>query len=126
MRREEVCIGVFVRLLSDWLDIPKGTVGTIDLVETLPNGSWYFTVFWKPHRPLPRLKGRPSTPRKTGFQSGSFGLRLWEEDLPRFEIISQEEKDAALLTIVRLLRRKPRRSLFLTPRHYSNQLSLPF
>jgi hypothetical protein len=93
MRREEACLGMFVRLLSDWHDIPKGTVGSIDTVETGSDGSWCFTIFWELHRPLrSTIPGR--TRARTGLQSGSLGLRLWEEDLPRFEVISQEQRAA--------------------------------
>ena len=96
MRHEEACLGMFVRLLSDWYGIPKGTVGRIDTVETGVDGSWCFTIFWELHRPLrSTMPGRART--RTGLQSGSLGLRLWEEDLPRFEIISREQRDAATL-----------------------------
>ena len=96
MRREEACLGMFVRLLSDWHDIPKGTVGSIDTVETESDGSWCFTIFWEHHRPLrSTMPGRKRV--RTGLQSGSLGLRLWEEDLPRFEVISQEQRDVAAL-----------------------------
>lgn len=96
MRHEEACIGMFVRLLSDWHGIPKGTVGSIDTVEAEIDGLWSFTIFWELHRPLgSAMPGRPRT--HSGLQSGSLGLRLWEEDLPRFEVITQEQKaDAAL------------------------------
>ena len=96
MRHEEACLGMFVRLLSDWHGIPKGTVGSIDTVETEVDGSWCFTIFWDLHRPLrSTIPGR--TQARTGLQSGSLGLRLREEDLPRFEVISQEQKAAAAL-----------------------------
>ncbi|HTL61178.1 MAG TPA: hypothetical protein VL261_05990, partial [Nitrospira sp.] len=91
MRYQEACPGRFVRLLSDWHGIPKGTVGSIDTVETEVDGSWSFTIFWEVHRPLrSTIPGRTRT--RTGLQSGSLGLRLWEEDLPRFEVITQEQK----------------------------------
>ena len=97
MRHEEACIGMFVRLLSDWHGIPKGTVGSIDTVEA-ENGSWCFTIFWELHRPLTStMPGRTRT--HSGLQSGSLGLRLWEEDLPRFEVITQEQKTEAVLQI---------------------------
>ena len=96
MRREEARLGMFVRLISDWHGIPKGTVGSIDTVETGLDGSWCFTIFWDLHRPM--RSAMPSRPRaRTGLQSGSLGLRLWEEDLPRFEVISQEQRVLAAL-----------------------------
>jgi hypothetical protein len=98
MRHQEACLGMFVRLLSDWHGIPKGTVGSIDTVETGSDGSWCFTIFWELHRPLRSpMPGRSRA--STGLQSGSLGLRLWEEDLPRFEVISQEQRDVATLHI---------------------------
>ena len=94
MRREEACLGRFVRLLSDWHGIPKGTVGSIDTVDAGVDGSWCFTIFWELHRPMrSTMPGR--TWARTGLQSGSLGMRLWEEDLPRFEGISQEKRALA-------------------------------
>jgi hypothetical protein len=89
---------MFVRLLSDWHGIPKGTVGSIDTVETGIDGSWCFSIFWELHRPLHfTTPGR--TRARTGLQSGSLGLRLWEEDLPRFEVIRQEQRALAALHV---------------------------
>jgi hypothetical protein len=93
MRHEEACLGMFVRLLSNWHGIPKGTVGSIDTVETGMDGSWCFTIFWELHRPLRSTMPGRTRPR-TGLQSGSLGLRLWEEDLLRFEVITQEQRAA--------------------------------
>ena len=94
MRHEEACPGMFVRLLSDWHGIPKGTVGSIDTVEAEIDGSWCFTIFWELHRPL--SSAMPAHTRShSGLQSGSLGLRLWEEDLPRFEVITEEQKALA-------------------------------
>jgi hypothetical protein len=124
MRHEEACLGMFVRLLSDWHGIPKGTVGSIDTVETGPDGSWCFTIFWELHRPLrPTMPGR--TRARTGLQSGSLGLRLWEEDLPRFEVISHEQKAVAGLPVM------PQADtgatvLCLFPQQTVDQLTLPF
>jgi hypothetical protein len=98
MRREEACLGMYVRLLSDWHGIPKGTVGSIDSVDSGVDGSWCFTIFWELHRPMrPTMPGR--TRARTGLQSGSLDLRLWEEDLPRFEVITQEQKALAALRV---------------------------
>lgn len=98
MRREEACLGMFIRLISDWHGIPKGTVGSIDTVETGLDGSWCFSIFWELHRPM--HSAMPSRTRaRTGLQSGSLGLRLWEEDLPRFEVISQEQRALAALHV---------------------------
>ena len=124
MRHEEACLGMFVRLLSDWHGIPKGTVGSIDTVETGVDGSWCFTIFWELHRPLrSTMPGR--TRARTGLQSGSLGLRLWEDDLPRFEVISQEQKAAAALHIAPPADTSPT-TLCLFSSQVVDQLTLPF
>ena len=124
MRREDACLGMFVRLLSDWHDIPKGTVGSIDTVETGLDGSWCFTIFWELHRPLrSTMPGR--TRARTGLQSGSLGLRLWEEDLPRFEVISQEQRILAALHVAPPADTSPT-ILCLFSSQAVEQLTLPF
>jgi hypothetical protein len=124
MRHEEVCLGMFVRLLSDWHGIPKGTVGSIDTVETEVDGSWCFTIFWEVHRPLrSTMPGR--TRARTGLQSGSLGLRLWAEDLPRFEVISQEQKAVAALHVAPPAETSPT-IMCLFSSQAVDQLTLPF
>ena len=124
MRHEDACLGMFVRLLSDWHGIPKGTVGSIDTVETGVDGSWCFTVFWELHRPLSSaMAGRTRT--RTGLQSGSLGLRLWEEDLPRFEVITQEQKAMAALLVAPPPDPSPTTLCLFTPQPLE-QLMLPF
>lgn len=124
MRREEACLGMFVRLLADWYDIPKGTVGSIDTVEIGPDGSWCFTIFWELHRPL-RSTMPGWTRARTGLQSGSLGLRLWEEDLPRFEVISQEQRDVAALRVAPPADTSPT-IMCLFSSQAVDQLTLPF
>ena len=124
MRHEEACLGMFVRLLSDWHGIPKGTVGSIDTVETEVDGSWCFTIFWEPHRPLcSTVPGR--TRMRTGLQSGSLGFRLWEEDLRHFEVISQEQKAVAALYAAPPAERSPTILCLFSPQDV-DQLALPF
>ena len=124
MRHEEACLGMFVRLLSDWHGIPKGTVGSIDTVGTGVDGSWCFTIFWELHRPLrSTMPCRNRT--RTGLQSGSLGLRLWEEDLPRFEVISQEQKTVAALHVAPPTDTSPA-ILCLFSSQELDQLTLPF
>lgn len=124
MRREEACLGMFVRLLTDWHGIPKGTVGSIDTVRTGRDGSWWFTIFWELHRPLhSTMPGRTRT--RTGLQSGSLGLRLWEEDLPRFEAIGQEQKALAAFHIAPPADTSPT-VLGLFSHQDIDQLTLPF
>ena len=124
MRREDACLGIFVRLLSDWHDIPKGTMGSIDTVETGLDGSWCFTIFWELHRPL-RLTMPGRTRTRTGLQSGSLGLRLWEEDLPRFEVITQAERTLSALHVAPPADTSPT-ILCLFSSQAVEQLTLPF
>jgi hypothetical protein len=124
MRHEEACLGTCVRLLSDWHGIPKGTVGSIDKVETRVDGSSCFTIFWELHRPLrSTMPGRTRT--RTGLQSGSLGLRLWAEDLPRFEVISQEQWALAALHVTPPGDTSPT-TLSLFTSESLDQLTLPF
>ena len=124
MRHEEACLGMFVRILSDWHGIPKGTVGSIDTVQTGIDGSWCFTIFWELHRPLgSTMSGR--TRAHTGLQSGSLGLRLWEEDLPRFEVITQDEKPVAALHVEASADTTPTILCLFSPED-GEQLRLPF
>jgi hypothetical protein len=47
MRREDVHQGVCVRLLSDYLRIPAGTLATVDTVGVTSRGAHFsFTVHW--------------------------------------------------------------------------------
>jgi hypothetical protein len=124
MRHEEACPGTFVRLLSDWHGIPKGTVGTIDTVEIRVDRSWCFTIFWELHRPLHSTKAGRPRPR-TGLQSGTFGLPLWEEDLPRFEVINQEQMVEAALPLASPADMSPT-ILCLFNSEAMDQLTLPF
>ena len=124
MRHEEACLGICVRLISDWHGIPKGTVGSIDTVDTGLDGSWSFTIFWELHRPL--LSAMPGQTRaRTGLESGSLGLRLWEEDLPRFEVINHEQKAVAACQLFGPGETKPT-ILGLFTHQGVDQLTLPF
>jgi len=124
MRREEACLGMFVRLLLDWHGIPKGTVGTIDTVDIESDGSWCFTIFWELHRPM-RSTMPGWTRARTGLQSGSLDLRLWEEDLPRFEVMNQKQKSSTALHVAPPADKSPA-LLCLFSSQDMDQLSLPF
>ena len=124
MRHEQASLGMIVRLLSDWHGIPKGTVGSIDTLEMGVDGSWCFTIFWEVHRPLrSTMPGRTRT--RTGLRCGSLGLRLWEEDLPRFEVISQEQKAVAGMHVAPPTDECPT-ILSLFGHQDTDQLTLPF
>lgn len=78
IQRENVSNGLLVRLLLDWLDVPKGTFATVETVGTLFDGTWWFTVRWHSYTPLPRqYSPKAGKPRK---QYDSHSLNLWEKD----------------------------------------------
>ncbi|HET9378500.1 MAG TPA: hypothetical protein VFO40_26260, partial [Chthoniobacterales bacterium] len=53
------------------------------------------------------------------------GLRLWEEDLPRFEVISQEQKAVAALHVAPPADTSPTILCLFSPQDV-DQLTLPF
>ena len=89
IQRENARKGLLVRLLTDWLDVPKGTLATVETVGTLFDGTWWFTVRWHNYTPVPRqYRAKAEIPRK---QYDSHSLNLWEKDLERFELATEEE-----------------------------------
>jgi hypothetical protein len=100
-------------------------VGSIDTVEAEIDGSWSFTIFWELHRPLGSAISGRTRRTHSGLQSGSLGLRLWEEDLPRFEVITQEQKAKAALHITAHADTTPK-ILSLFTSEDVEQLRLPF
>jgi hypothetical protein len=86
MKREDVHPGLLVRLVSPWLDVPPGTLATVDTVGALC-GTWLFTVRWHNLKPLRQRRHRSDR-----------SLNLWEEDLRKFEVVVQEEKGAPFAT----------------------------
>lgn len=86
LTRQDVQIGVTLRLLSDYLSVPAGTLAN---VETINSGrNWHFTVRWKSHTPLTgpwrSTQGHPIMPMECS-------LNLSEEDLKSFEIGSDQD-----------------------------------
>ena len=79
MRREEIHKGLVVRLVSAWLEVPPGTLATVDTVGTL-SGAWLFTVRWHHLKPVPHKRHRSDR-----------SLNLWEQDLDKFEIVTCDE-----------------------------------
>ena len=82
MKREEVHTGLLVRLVSAWLDVPRGTCATVDTVGTL-SGTWLFTVRWHHLKPVPHKRHRSDR-----------SLNLWEQDLDKFEVVTCDEAKA--------------------------------
>ena len=83
MKQSVVHKGLHVRLLSNWIDLPAGTLATVETVGSLSGGTFYFTVRW--------LGLEPGTRRKVVCDTS---LNFWEDDLELFEIV--EDLDAAI------------------------------
>jgi hypothetical protein len=114
MRKEEIGPGIFVRLLSEYLRVPAGTLATVDSLGTLRNGDFYFTVRW--------------LTAPTGTHSGPVSdrsLNLWVFDLEKFEIVSNEEAKR-VLAISRSARRSKGLDGPSLRRNSIVQLHLPF
>jgi hypothetical protein len=117
MMREDVRIGAFVRLLSDLIGVPQGTIAKVDSVGTGPTGQWCFTVRYLT-RPIGTSR-RPISDRS---------LNLWESDLARFELVT-EDQVASLLTKERTSHSQSKLKLpagrwIRSKRVHPNQLSL--
>ena|SRR5215208_5834651 len=79
MRREDVQKGLSVRLLGNYLDVPAGTLATVETVGVLDR-TWGFTVRWRNLLSTPQRKHR--------YQCS---LNLWESDLDLFEPVTENE-----------------------------------
>ena len=123
LQRERVVKGVLVRLTAKWITVPPGTTGTVDEIGTLRSGEWWFLVNFDPHLPVPLFPLLNATPQTV--EEGLYSLRLWESDLEKFEVITLEERRAALAEFVdpRIKTASPRPLL---SRPSVNQLLLPF
>jgi hypothetical protein len=108
MQREEVHMGLLVRLLSDYSNVPTGTSATIDATGTMIDQAWWFTVRWHPYKPI-----RAKFPR----QVIEYSLNLWKADLALFEVLTIEDEQAA---------RRPHPNYQGSLRLRLQQLSLPF
>ena len=76
-----------------------------------------------PHVSVPLYPPLKATPRTV--EEGPYSLRLWESDLEKFEVITPEERYAALAAFVDP-RIKTASTRPLLSRPSVNQLSLPF
>lgn len=73
MTREQVTVGVRLRVIAPRWDEPIGTVGRVSAMGFLFNDdTWWFTVEWLMCHP----KRSPHS------------LRMWEEDLPTLELVT--------------------------------------
>jgi hypothetical protein len=73
VRKEDVCQGIWVRLLDDYLRVPARTLGTIETVGNIGWGDFYFTIRWL---------NSPHGTRSPSISDRS--LNLWLSDLEKF------------------------------------------
>jgi hypothetical protein len=88
LTREQVQIGVTVRLIVDYLSVPAGTLGTVETINRPVAGQWHFTVRWKAHRPTAASWRSPQGHRMRPMECS---LNLSEEDLHLFEIPADQD-----------------------------------
>jgi hypothetical protein len=112
MDRVDVRIGVPVRLGSDYLDVPRGTLATVETAGLFRDETWCFTVRWH-NLTLSRQ-------RKYHYPCS---LNLWEKDLELFEVATAEECAAAASLVPRPSKKW---ASALRPLPPSDQLTLPF
>jgi hypothetical protein len=93
MLRDEVHKGLFVRLVTDYSNVPAGTWATVDSTGTMRDGAWWFTVRWHDYTPIPERFPHIVT---------EYSLNLWESDLEQFEVVAAEERQAARETKLQL------------------------
>src|SRR5829696_4798594 len=106
VQREDITQGRLLRLLSDCLDVPAGTLATVETAGTV-NRVWRFTVRWHTHT---AIATRSWSKHVAGSErSSQRSLNLWESNLEMFELASGETAGAASLS--RSTRRRLRKSL---------------
>lgn len=88
MQREEVREGVWVRLLSDWASVPRGTTGTIG--TTICNEGFRSAVMWDSYLAIPLFSAPKMRPKLIlpGLASHSV---LTDENLHMVEVITAEQ-----------------------------------
>ena len=86
MQPDSVHKGRLIKLLTDYSNVPAATWASIDSIGHAWNGTWYFTVRWRPYTPI-----RGKFPR--GMTE--YSVNLWEKDLALFEVVSAEEEAAS-------------------------------
>jgi hypothetical protein len=107
MQRETLHKGLVIKLLTDYSNVPAGTLATVDSTGTIRDGAWWFTVRWHHYKPI-----TARFPRDVA----EYSLNLWESDLTLFEVVTIEEEKAARKATPKSPAARPHRE----------QLSLPF
>jgi hypothetical protein len=86
MQHDHVLKGLLVKLVTDYSNVPAGACAMVDSTGTMEDGTWWFTVRWRPYTPIPQ---------KLPGQMTEYSLNLWEADLAMFKVVSADEEHAA-------------------------------
>ena len=86
MQRDSVHKGLFVKLMTDYSNVPARTWATVNTTGTSRDGTWWFTVRWRPYTPIPHKFPRGMA---------EYSTNLWERDLALFEVVSSVEEEVA-------------------------------
>ena len=84
IQREEIKKALLLRLVSDYLEVPKGTKASVDDVAALGD-DWWFTVRFNTYQPITPPNCYPV---RRLPQSNRSSLRLWEKDLALFDLFT--------------------------------------
>src|SRR5215212_2050715 len=119
VQRDDVTQGRLLRLLTNFLDVPAGTLATVETVGTV-NRVWRFTVRWHTHTAIATQSWSKHVGKERSSQRS---LNLWQSNLDMFELATEET--AAPASLPRHIRRQARAFRLIDPCRM-NQLSLPF
>ena len=120
VQRDDVTQGRLLRLLTNCLDVPAGTLATVETVGTV-NRVWRFTVHWHTHTAIATRSWSKHVAAKE--RSSQRSLNLWESNLEMFELASEE---TAAASPPRPKRRQLPRAFGPLDFLKQSQLSLPF
>src|SRR5690242_6233178 len=86
LTRQDVQLGLTIRLLRDYLSVPAGTLATVESINS--GKDWHFTVRWKSHMPI---AGRWGSAQGHRIMPMERSLNLFQEDLQSFEIATDQD-----------------------------------
>src|SRR5215208_2783266 len=94
LQRDDITEGQLLRLLSPCLDVPAGTLATVETAGMV-NRVWRFTVRWHTHTAIATRSWSKHIAGKE--RSSQRSLNLWESNLDMFELVTEESAVAASL-----------------------------
>src|SRR5215204_3349402 len=117
LQRDDITEGRLLRLLTNCLDVPAGTLATVESAGKV-NRVWRFTVRWHTHTAIATRRWSKHVGKQRSSQRS---LNLWESNLDMFELVAEE-----VVTPTAARRRRQPKAFRLTDLCRLNQLSLPF